>query len=113
MLKAKLLEAQKLNQMCIHKEELSELDIHNRILRYKNYMVALVHRNILPFHHQVISEILTYEGFQYQQITKYFYLDFFKHIWHSLRILSLGGGISYSKIYNDHSEFIMIKFRKK
>ncbi len=38
----KLLDAQKLNQMCIHKEELTELDVHNRILRYKNYMIAMV-----------------------------------------------------------------------
>lgn len=44
----KLLEAQKLNQMCIHKEELTELDVHNRILRYKNYMISMVHRDILP-----------------------------------------------------------------
>ena len=29
-IQSKLLEAQKLNQMCIHKEELSELDVHNR-----------------------------------------------------------------------------------
>lgn len=44
----KLLEAQKLNQMCIHKEELTELDVHNRILRYKNYMISMVHRDVLP-----------------------------------------------------------------
>lgn len=52
-IQSKLLEAQKLNQMCIHKEELSELDVHNRILRYKNYMLALVHKNILPLEHRV------------------------------------------------------------
>lgn len=38
--------------MCIHKEELTELDIHNRILRYKNYMIGLVHKSILPLQHQ-------------------------------------------------------------
>jgi len=43
----KLLEAQKLNQMCIHKEELTELDVHNRILRYKNYMISMVHKEIV------------------------------------------------------------------
>ena len=52
-IQGKILEAQKLNQMCIHKEELTELDIHNRILRYKNYMIGLVHKSILPLQHNV------------------------------------------------------------
>lgn len=49
----KLLDAQKLNQMCIHKEELTELDVHNRILRYKNYMIAMIDRQILPLQSRV------------------------------------------------------------
>lgn len=46
----RVLEVQKDQQMCIHKQELTELDIYNRILRYKNYMVALVNKDVLPLH---------------------------------------------------------------
>ncbi|XP_055715045.1 autophagy-related protein 9A [Phlebotomus papatasi] len=35
-------------QMCIHKEQLTELDIYHRILRFKNYTVAMMNKNILP-----------------------------------------------------------------
>lgn len=35
-------------QMCIHKRELSELDIYHRILRFKNYMVAMINKSLLP-----------------------------------------------------------------
>lgn len=35
-------------QMCIHKRELTELDIYHRILRQENYMVALVNKRLLP-----------------------------------------------------------------
>lgn len=57
-IQAKLLEAQRLNQMCIHKEELTELDVHNRILRYKNYMISMVHKQVLPlnFHLPFLGE---------------------------------------------------------
>jgi autophagy-related protein 9 len=34
--------------MCIHKELLTELDIYHRILRFKNYMVAMMNKNLLP-----------------------------------------------------------------
>ncbi|KAJ8314067.1 hypothetical protein KUTeg_008628, partial [Tegillarca granosa] len=43
----KLLEVQKQEQMCIHKQELSELDIYHRILRFKNYMIAMVNKSVL------------------------------------------------------------------
>lgn len=49
----RVLEVQKEQQMCIHKQELTELDIYNRILRHKNYMVALVNKEVLPLHLQV------------------------------------------------------------
>uniref|UniRef100_T1JD90 Autophagy-related protein 9 n=1 Tax=Strigamia maritima TaxID=126957 RepID=T1JD90_STRMM len=39
---------QREQQMCIHKQELTELDIYHRILRYKNYMVAMINKDILP-----------------------------------------------------------------
>ncbi|XP_067005756.1 autophagy-related protein 9A isoform X2 [Anabrus simplex] len=41
-------EVQLEQQMCIHKQDLSELDIYHRILRYKNYMVAMVNKSLLP-----------------------------------------------------------------
>lgn len=40
-------EAQKDQQMCIHKENLTELDIYHRILRFKNYMVAMMNKNLI------------------------------------------------------------------
>ncbi|CAH1992438.1 unnamed protein product [Acanthoscelides obtectus] len=35
-------------QMCIHKRELTELDIYHRILRQENYFVAMVNKKLLP-----------------------------------------------------------------
>jgi len=35
-------------QMCIHKQRLTELDIYNRTLRFKNYLVAMVNKGLLP-----------------------------------------------------------------
>uniref|UniRef100_A0A8B9DW50 Autophagy-related protein 9 n=1 Tax=Anser cygnoides TaxID=8845 RepID=A0A8B9DW50_ANSCY len=34
--------------MCVHKKELTELDIYHRILRFKNYTVAMVNKSLLP-----------------------------------------------------------------
>ncbi|XP_006825096.1 autophagy-related protein 9A-like [Saccoglossus kowalevskii] len=44
----KVQQVQKEQQMCIHKAELTELDIYHRILRFKNYMVAMVNKELLP-----------------------------------------------------------------
>lgn len=44
----RLLEVQKEQQMCIHKQELTELDIYHRILRFKNYMIAMVNKSVIP-----------------------------------------------------------------
>ncbi|CAG9558666.1 unnamed protein product [Danaus chrysippus] len=41
-------EAQPEHQMCVHKQEINELDIYHRILRFNNYMVAMVNKNLLP-----------------------------------------------------------------
>ncbi|XP_044727484.1 autophagy-related protein 9A [Chrysoperla carnea] len=41
-------EVQKEQQMCIHKRDLSELDIYHRILRFKNYLIAMINKNLLP-----------------------------------------------------------------
>ncbi|XP_020655810.3 autophagy-related protein 9B [Pogona vitticeps] len=45
---ARLIVLQREQQMCVHKRELSELDIHHRILRFKNYLVAMVNKSLLP-----------------------------------------------------------------
>ena len=44
----RLMEAQAEHRMCIHKSGLSELDIYHRILRFKNYLVAMVNKDLLP-----------------------------------------------------------------
>lgn len=43
-------EVQKEQEMCIHKKDLTELDIYHRILRFENYMVAMVNKSLLPIH---------------------------------------------------------------
>ncbi|XP_076253766.1 autophagy-related protein 9 isoform X2 [Rhynchophorus ferrugineus] len=45
---SKLKQAQLDLQMCIHKRELTELDIYHRILRQTNYLVALFNKKLLP-----------------------------------------------------------------
>ncbi|KAG9355829.1 hypothetical protein JZ751_000671 [Albula glossodonta] len=45
---SRLINLQREQQMCIHKKELTELDIYHRILRFKNYMVAMVNKSLLP-----------------------------------------------------------------
>ncbi|KAK3105011.1 hypothetical protein FSP39_015123 [Pinctada imbricata] len=49
----RLLEVQKEQQMCIHKQELTELDIYHRILRFKNYQIAMEKKSILPLKYTV------------------------------------------------------------
>lgn len=44
----RLLSAQKVHQMCIHKSELTELDIYHRILRVENYLVSMINKQTLP-----------------------------------------------------------------
>ena len=44
----KLLQMQKKHQFCVHKQELTELDIYNRILRFKNYQVAMINQGLSP-----------------------------------------------------------------
>ncbi|KAK2716798.1 hypothetical protein QYM36_007070, partial [Artemia franciscana] len=50
---SRLRQAQKDHLMCIHKAELSDLDIHHRILRFTNYFVAMVNKHVLPITFQV------------------------------------------------------------
>uniref|UniRef100_A0A8C7YJL2 Autophagy-related protein 9 n=1 Tax=Oryzias sinensis TaxID=183150 RepID=A0A8C7YJL2_9TELE len=49
----RIISLQKEQQMCIHKKELTELDIYHRILRFKNYMVAMINKSVLPVHLQL------------------------------------------------------------
>ncbi|KAM6918408.1 autophagy-related protein 9B [Xenentodon cancila] len=49
----RLINLQREHQMCIHKKELTELDIYHRILRFKNYMVAMINKSLLPVHLQL------------------------------------------------------------
>jgi len=45
---ARLMALQREQQLCVHKRELTELDIHHRILRFTNYAVAMVNKSLLP-----------------------------------------------------------------
>ena len=49
----KLIAAQTEHQMCIHKQELTPLDVYHRILRFTNYMVAMVNKSLLPLRYRV------------------------------------------------------------
>ncbi|KAJ8003714.1 hypothetical protein DPEC_G00151180 [Dallia pectoralis] len=65
---ARIVEIQKEHQICIHKKELTELDIYHRILRFKNYMVAMVNKSLLPvrFHPPLLGEMVFYtRGLKY------------------------------------------------
>ncbi|XP_018792097.1 PREDICTED: autophagy-related protein 9A [Bactrocera latifrons] len=59
--KMKIREVQSEQHMCIDKEQLTELDIYHRILRFKNYMVALMNKNLLPvkFNIPLLGEYVT------------------------------------------------------
>ncbi|XP_063692570.1 autophagy-related protein 9A-like [Bolinopsis microptera] len=46
---SKLIDSQKEVQLCLHKENLTELDISNRILRTVNYKLAMINKNVLPY----------------------------------------------------------------
>ena len=35
-------------QMCIHKKDLTELDIYHRILRQENYFIAMTNKRLIP-----------------------------------------------------------------
>ncbi|XP_034051209.1 LOW QUALITY PROTEIN: autophagy-related protein 9A [Thalassophryne amazonica] len=65
---ARIVEIQKEHQICIHKKELTELDIYHRILRFKNYMVAMVNKSLLPvrFRLPLLGEYVFYtRGLKY------------------------------------------------
>ena len=55
----RLILAQTTHNLCIEKSYLTELDIHNRLLRLKNYEIALVNKGILPIriHLPIIDDL--------------------------------------------------------
>lgn len=57
---ARLISLQRRQQMCVHKRELTELDIYHRILRFKNYTVAMVNKSLLPvrFHLPLLGPVV-------------------------------------------------------
>ncbi|CAF2602109.1 unnamed protein product [Rotaria sp. Silwood2] len=64
----RLIIAQRTHHLCIHKSDLTELDIHNRLLRFKNYEVALVNKGILPprIHLPILGDIISFTtGFKF------------------------------------------------
>ncbi|XP_067385535.1 autophagy-related protein 9A isoform X2 [Emydura macquarii macquarii] len=65
---ARIVQIQKEHQICIHKKELTELDVYHRILRFKNYMVAMVNKSLLPirFHLPMLGDTIFYtRGLKY------------------------------------------------
>lgn len=60
-IKKKVREVQAEQHMCIDKDHLTDLDIYHRILRFKNYLVALMNKNLLPvrFTVPVLGEVVT------------------------------------------------------
>lgn len=47
-IQTKIKQVQLEQQMCIHKREITELDIYHRILRQENYLIAMVNKKLLP-----------------------------------------------------------------
>lgn len=43
----RLIVIQNEHQMCVHKANLTELDIYHRILRWKNYLIAMQNKGVL------------------------------------------------------------------
>uniref|UniRef100_A0A8D0HCT9 Autophagy-related protein 9 n=1 Tax=Sphenodon punctatus TaxID=8508 RepID=A0A8D0HCT9_SPHPU len=65
---ARIVQIQKEHQICIHKKELTELDVYHRILRFKNYLVAMVNKSLLPvrFHLPLLGDTVFYtRGLKY------------------------------------------------
>ncbi|XP_023245456.1 autophagy-related protein 9A [Copidosoma floridanum] len=83
----KIIEVQKEQEMCIHKRELTELDIHHRILRFKNYLVAMINKSLLPLKFQVplFGEVIFLtQGLKYNLELLFFWGPWspFENNWH-------------------------------
>ncbi len=55
---SRLKTAQRQHKMNIQKQELTELDVYHRILRFKNYLVAMVNKGVIQckFHLPLFGE---------------------------------------------------------
>ncbi|CAH8514253.1 unnamed protein product [Schistosoma turkestanicum] len=51
----RLLRSQRDFQFCVYKVNLDELDIYNRILRHKNYLIAMINQDIIPIRFRIPS----------------------------------------------------------
>lgn len=74
-------------QMCIHKRELTELDIYHRILRQHNYLIAMTNKRLLPPRLQIpfIGEIVYWtRGLRYNIQWLLFWSPWapFQNSWH-------------------------------
>lgn len=49
----KVIAAQRKHHMCVHKENLNELDIYQRVLRVENYFVSMLNKSVLPVSIQI------------------------------------------------------------
>lgn len=83
----RLMEVQVEQRMCIHKEVLTELDIYHRILRFNNYFIAMVNKNIMPLKYEVpfFGEIVVLtKGMRFNIDMLLFWGPFspFKNNWH-------------------------------
>ncbi|NXW52250.1 ATG9A protein, partial [Nyctiprogne leucopyga] len=64
----RLVSLQRRQQLCVPRRELTELDIHHRILRFHNYTVAMVSQELLPLRFRLPllgSAVFLTRGLQY------------------------------------------------
>ncbi|XP_014231888.1 autophagy-related protein 9A [Trichogramma pretiosum] len=78
---------QREQEMCIHKKDLTELDVYHRMLRFKNYMVAMVNKSLLPVQLKIPfhgNEIFLSQGLQYNYELLLFWGPWspFENNWH-------------------------------
>ncbi|XP_045470164.1 autophagy-related protein 9A isoform X1 [Harmonia axyridis] len=83
----KIIAAQSEFSMCVHKRELTELDIHHRILRQQNYFIAMVNKHLIPPRLNIpfLGDVLYWSiGFQLNLrfILFHFPWGAFKDSWH-------------------------------
>lgn len=87
----RVMEVQVEQRMCIHKEVLTELDIYHRILRFDNYFIAMVNKEVIPLKFDIpfIGEVIFLtKGLRYNVDALLFWhplwgpLSPFKNSWH-------------------------------
>ncbi|KAK7080058.1 Autophagy-related protein 9A [Halocaridina rubra] len=83
----RLMEVQVEQRMCIHKEVLTELDVYHRILRFTNYFIAMVNKNIIPLKYEMpfVGEVVVLTKGLHLNIDMLLFwgpLSPFKNNWH-------------------------------